>query len=450
MRVIIAITFVLGCVGLVVSERAQGQTVPAEPPSVEAPAGAPASAAPPGSLAPSSETGDPGEPAPAAPAGAPASPAGPGLGTAAQPIVEQAPPIPAVTTEPQAEPATEPAPPPKELTVGTEGVFKPGLLLQAWFLLDRADETATTFRVRRAEISAKGEIVPKLVAYAVMLDPAKVLEPRDKTVDVANQDPAPSDPSAPEQVTVKQPESVMSVFQDLFITFQSEYVDASVGQFKIPVSWEGYNSSSKLLFAERSAVAREFGDKRDMGLRLAKSFEYVGYSAGLFNGSTLNNLDTNNEKDVALRLEGYPVKGLVLGGVVYATVGDRDADTAKDRYEGDIRFETGPFLVQAEYIRSRDVGSSGATKGQGFYGALAYTLGERFQPAVRLGYLDPNVDADVDPATAKNKDELWQYDVGLNYLIRGHEAKLQLNYYRQQYDDRTPNNEVILAAQASF
>ena len=79
-------------------------------------------------------------------------------------------------------------------------------------------------------------------------------------------------------------------------SFRVSYLDASIGQFKIPVSYEGYNSSSKLLFAERAPVSRKYGDVRDMGLRLAKTFDYFGYSAGLFNGTTLDNLDNNKQK----------------------------------------------------------------------------------------------------------------------------------------------------------
>ncbi len=339
----------------------------------------------------------------------------------------------------QPEPTPPPPPqPPNKLSVGSEGLFQPGLLLQGWFRVTHEDETTSTFRMRRAEISAKGEIVPRLVAYAVMIDPAKVLESEEVTIEVA----------PGEEVTISQPQSAISVFQDLFITFQSPYVDASIGQFKIPVSWEGYNSSSKLLFAERAPVAREFGDRRDIGLRLAKTWEYFGYSAGLFNGTTLNNLDNNNAKDAALRLEAYPVKGLVIAGVAYASIGDRGEPGAKDRFEGDVRYENGPFLVQAEYIRGHDVTSSGEADGHGFYGALAWTFAEVLQPALRIGYLDPDVDADL-PVSA-SKDELFHVDVGLNYFIQKHEAKLQLNYYRFEYDDRTPRDEVLLAAQVGF
>ena len=98
-----------------------------------------------------------------------------------------------------------------------------------------------------------------------MIDPARVLEFRDRTLGEA---------------TVKQPVGPVSMFQDFYVTYKTTYVEASVGQFKIPVSWEGYNSSSKLLFAERAPVSRAFGDKRDLGIRLAKKFERFGYMAG--------------------------------------------------------------------------------------------------------------------------------------------------------------------------
>src|SRR5690606_26936314 len=64
---------------------------------------------------------------------------------------------------PPAAPAPSEVPPPRRLSVGAEGLFQPGLLLQGWFLIDHADETTSTFRLRRAELHVKGEIVPSLV-----------------------------------------------------------------------------------------------------------------------------------------------------------------------------------------------------------------------------------------------------------------------------------------------
>jgi phosphate-selective porin OprO and OprP len=372
----------------------------------------------------------------------------------AQPAPAEPPAAPAATSEP-----------PKTLSVGKEGIFQPGILLQGWGIVssadkatpDRKDITTSTFRLRRAELKVKGEIIPDLVAYELMIDPARVLEFQDTTLLVQNQDPAASDAEKPESITAKQPAKVgtstsaVAALQDFFITYKIPYADISVGQFKIPVSWEGYNSSAKLLFAERAPVAKEFGDKRDLGLRIAKTFDYVGYSAGVFNGAGQNNFDTNNSKDVGLRLEAYPVVGLILAGVAYASIGQRSQSKAKDRFEGDARFEKGPFLLQAEYIHARDVGSNNkAVYAQGFYAALAYTLIDVLQPCFRFGYLDPDTQKNLDPKTDNGKDEMWNFDFGLNWYISHHEAKLQLNYYRLQYQDKTRDNQVIAAAQVAY
>jgi len=338
---------------------------------------------------------------------------------------------------------------PDRIAVGTNGFFRPGILLQGWFVTDVSDEqnvdsdVTDLFRVRRAELTVRGEIVPDRVAYAVMIDPAKVLEFRDATIDVE-----PADPDNPgETVTVRQPASAVSAFQDFYLTFLTPYVDISIGQFKIPVSWEGFNSSARLLFPERARISRRWGDLRDLGLRLAKRFGWFGFSAGVFNGGGLNTFEMNDQKALALRLEFYPMDGLTLAAVAYDSVGERDTEGTQDRWEGDVRYEGGPFLVQAEYIAARDVGAAGAaTYAHGFYAALGWTFAEALQPVVRVGWYDPDIDRNGTGAD----DEFWQIDAGLNWFIARNEAKLQLSYSRFQYDDRTPLNEVILAAQVSY
>ena len=284
-----------------------------------------------------------------------------------------------------------------------------------------------------------------------MIDPARVLDFKDTTLAVQNQDPAATDPEKPETVVAKQPQggNAVAMLQDFFITFTTEWVDVSLGQFKIPVSLEGTQSSSALLFPERALVAREFGDKRDLGLRLAKSFEWFTFVAGI-QWSRPEHPRRRRPKDLTLRLEFFPMKGLTVAGVGYATVGDR-SQAAKDRYEADVRFESGPFLAQAEYIRGRDVAKAGApTSGHGFYGMLAWTFVDVLQPCLRVGFLDPNVETDLVPKDAKDKDEAWTVEAGVNYYFSKNDLKLQLAYTRTEFDDRTAGNQAILAAQAGF
>jgi hypothetical protein len=349
-----------------------------------------------------------------------------------------------------ASPAPE-LPAAKKLAVGTHGLWQPGMLAQGWFQLEESDghTTLSTFRLRRAELSVKGEILPKRVAYQVMFDPAKVRETQKVTV--AGPPDAMGNPTT---VAINNPTSAISALQDFYITGLSKWVDVSLGQFKIPVSWEGYNSSAKLILPERALVSGKFGDKRDIGMRFAKTFPKWGYSAGIFNGPGQNTFDNNNQKDLTLRLEAYPVKGLTIAGVTYDSAGYRTRAGTKDRWEADVRYDHGPYLVQAEYIRARDVfkDDADAITAQGFYVAAAYTIKHPalhgdLQPVIRLGFVDSNVDVDV-PATGE--DEVRHYDLGLNYYLQAHEMKLQASFQRQDFADKPDVNQLIVAAQVSY
>lgn len=304
-------------------------------------------------------------------------------------------------------------------------MFKPGVLLQGWFIASRGDATSSTFRLRRAELSVKGEIIPDFIEYRLMADFAKVLE-------------APST-------------RAISALQDVFITFKSEWVEVSLGQFKIPVSWEGYNSSGRLLFPERDIVSTTYGDRRDLGVRLSRTFKYFGYSLGLFNGSGLNVLDGNNNKDVGARAELYPIAGMTIAGVAYGTVGKRETEGSKDRFEVDFRYETDMFLLQSEYIRGIDVGKEAArVTGHGFYAAAGVKLYDELQFVGRFGYLDPDVDRDLMPADATAKDEMWHYEACANLYILKQQAKTQLAVSRFVYDQKTAVTDVTLAVQLYF
>jgi hypothetical protein len=425
-------------------------------------------------------------PPPAADPPPPALPAADAPPPAASPVPAERTPAPELVNPPEpakAEPTKAPEELAKKLAVGkdSKGAWVvPGVLLQGWYVHDvttgrdaaGAETTVSslsTFRIRRAEISLSGEVIPKFLKYRVMFDAARV---RDTLNTVGTAVDATGKP-----VVVTAPASALSALQDFYFTIQSPFADVSIGQFKIPVSWEGFNSSSRILLPERAFATNLLGDKRDLGLRVEKTFEKAGYVAGIFNGNTLNNLDNNNQKDLTLRLEAYPVKGMTIAGVVYNSVGYRTRAGTKDRWEADFRYDTGAFLVQAELIRASDVRSNDATEcvdaggkcsSQGGYLALAYTVKDvgagnwkgNFQPVVRFGYWDNDTDHKADDATLKNQVERLDFEVGANYYLRSHEAKLQLSYDRQQFTNPEPAagalvarpaiNEVILAGQVAF
>ncbi|HEY8945929.1 MAG TPA: porin [Polyangiaceae bacterium] len=381
----------------------------------------------------------PTEPAP--PSGAAAAPDAPPMsGTpapAAPPEAEVSTPL---ATPSEAGEKPEPEFPGKlAIGKGLLGTWQPSALLQFWLYAAREDgETTTTPRVRRAELRMKGEIVPDLVKFAVMIDPAKSLfSSRELEVEGTEQDPPPT-------VTVVQPGSDRSILQDLILTFTSEYADVSLGAYKNPVSLEGTGSSSQLLFPERARVSRHYGDRRDLGVKAEKKLgDVFYYNVGVYSGSGINTADEDNEKDLGVRLEAYPIPGLTVAAVGYTTIGERD-ENVRDRLEGDLRYDQHGVIFQAEYIHGWD--GVNRVEGHGAYAALGYTVLERVQPIVRIGFLDSNLDEDeeVDP------DAGTQYDGTINYYLRSNEARLSLAVSVLDRPDLPNLTELFFLTQVSF
>jgi hypothetical protein len=414
----------------------------------------------------------PANPAPAAPPPPAADPAAaPAAPLAADARLPAAAPPPPAENPPAA--PLPPAPPPVEakkpepsdrVTVSKNGYFQPSLNLQVWaggthIATNPDDEWQSSLRVRRAEIRAKGEIIPKTIGYMVMFDVARLLDFTNKNVDVKDADGATvgtatvSQPPTNVRGSALMSGSNTSILQDVALTWTNDFADVSIGQFKIPVSLEGAGSASKLYFPERALVSRLYGDRRDLGLKADKKFDMFGYTLGVYNGEGQNKLDSNDQKDVALRLEVYPVKGLTIAGVGYVAVGDRDLPGTKDRVEGDVKYEANDILLQAEYIRGWDKTAATRLNGRGFYVLAGYTFFDKLQPVVRIGSVDPDKDNDEHGATAPDPlDEITAYEFGANYYFKSHDAKLQLagSFFDPEQANQLTRFELILAAQVAF
>jgi hypothetical protein len=366
---------------------------------------------------------------------------------------------------PPAAPPPPPLPPtptdaPKALEVGSGGgQWSPSGLIQAWLLgshqtetvpgraMPVADEDTLTFRLRRAELRVKADIVPKRILFQVMIDPARALEMNRSTLPVGGGGSGTVMVSQPPSDASGAP-SPLTILQDVFVTFATDYLDVSIGQFKIPLSMEGYGSSSRILFPERAPGARRYGDRRDIGIRLEKKLgDHFGYTLAIINGAGQNRFDTDTEKDAAARLELYPIEGLTLAGVGYTTVGKRKK-ASRDRLEADLKYDAHSLYVIAEYIYGWDsTRQAKAIQGHGAYVQVAYTCFEQLQPMVRFGEVEPNSDA--------HGDHFRHYEGGLNWLFQKHEAKLGLAVaYYDPSNPSPPANpkrlEGILAAQAAF
>jgi hypothetical protein len=387
-------------------------------------------------------------PAPAAAADAPVTAAAPAPAPAID-VTTPAPPPLATPAELLPPPVPE-VPLATKLGIGKEGWWQPGANLQFWiFGANQGGDTTTTLRIRRAELKIKGEIIPKLLAFTVMIDPARVLENNKSKLTVSD--------GGTGTVTVNNQGNV-SILQDFGITVMSDYADVTAGQFKIPVSLEGSSSASKLLFPERAVVSRRFGDQRDLGIKVEKKLgKHFYYQAAVFNGEGQNKLDTNVQKDAAARIEVYPIDGIMVGFVGYTGVTNRETSPTKDRLEADFRLDLANVLLQAEYIHGWDGPTNQPTvrpESAGMYAVVGYTFMDKLQPVFRFGHYDPDVHQDLqgtnERTTLPTGDEVTTYELGLNYYLRGDNAKLQAAWSKYVYKNEPNRGELIIAAQAAF
>ncbi|MBS1785825.1 MAG: hypothetical protein JST24_10390 [Acidobacteria bacterium] len=102
-----------------------------------------------------------------------------------------------------------------------------------------------------------------------------------------------------------------TILQDATISYKNGGFGLTMGQFKDQRTFEGIQSSSTLIFAERSQLGRRLGDKRDRGL--AASFAFgdedlgVKLTGAVFNGMTDatsgKTNDVNAQKDFVARAD---------------------------------------------------------------------------------------------------------------------------------------------------
>lgn len=296
----------------------------------------------------------------------------------------------------------------------------------------------------------RGRILPRVVGYQVMIDGAKLLRGSDTAVAVGNQQPAPRDTTEVETVTIRTSAGDTAPLQDAYITFFGTHVDVSAGQFKIAVSYEGLQPSTQLLLPERALVSRYYGDRRDIGIKLEQRGACGGSVLALYDGQGPNQVDSNLQKDIALRVEECPVAGLLLGAVGYAALGQRSLPGTQDRAEADLRLDAGRVVVQAEYIHGWDRNMLGTRiEGHGAYAAGAVTLVQSVQVAARIGFLDPDVHSGN---TSTGTTEVTHVETGINAVIRTTGVRFQLGYglFVPALSTVRPRHEVTLSTQIAF
>jgi hypothetical protein len=302
------------------------------------------------------------------------------------------------------------------------GKIKMGGLLQIWAGTgDNLFGTGvdSSLRLRRSELKFTGNINPSAY-WTAMIDPARSLSLN--TV------------SSGGNVTAVSVNAASNVMQDLVLGYKlSPSLALELGQQKVPMSMEGLWSSAKLLTIERSLMNSlpinngRVGDIRDAGLMLRYTGAKAEAQAGFFNdaGNRQNQVDDNSKKEFIYHVQYKALGPLLVGAYQEISGGVNGArETKRKRLGFEGALDLGKHYLQAEVARAED--NEPAVRAEGGYLMNAYQMNPTWQAVVRGDYWNPNRDLKGD---LKNTEQ--DLTLGLNYLMTGHNSKIQFNYTRK-------------------
>ena len=132
----------------------------------------------------------------------------------------------------------------------------------------------------------------------------------------------------------------------------------TVGQQRMPFSIDAHRNPSAQYFANRSFIAKQVGDMRDVGFQTGYDFlndegrKVLAVDAGIFNGSNLDNQKTAwfSSPGYSARLQFFPVKGLALvPSIQHQQIADRKASYTSLDFGS--YYENGGWHVEGEFLR---------------------------------------------------------------------------------------------------
>lgn len=216
-----------------------------------------------------------------------------------------------------------------------------------------------------------------------------------------------------------------------------------IGQMRVPFSIDAHRSPHKQYFANRSFIAKQVGNVRDVGLYGGYTFPKIPLTleAGLFNGSGLTN--QKNFWTKSLNFSAKAQYRLPLGFTLQASVQKISPDGgATYLYDGGITWQWKRFTAEAEYLRKHYTSTS--FKDVNAFDAFAcYDLPlrrglKKISFLMRYDAMGDHSDGTLnDDGTLKLTDAARQRVTGglTLSMAKKMNADLRLNYEKYIYDD---------------
>lgn len=123
----------------------------------------------------------------------------------------------------------------------------------------------------------------------------------------------------------------------------------TIGQMRVPFTIDAHRSPHQQYFANRSFIAKQVGNIRDVGAMAGYTFKAINIQAGLFNGSGLT-----NQKDYWTKGINFSAKAqLLLTKSLTMTLSAQKIKPDSIRimmYDGGLTWKQGCFIAEAEYL----------------------------------------------------------------------------------------------------
>ncbi|MBQ2168034.1 MAG: porin, partial [Prevotella sp.] len=131
----------------------------------------------------------------------------------------------------------------------------------------------------------------------------------------------------------------------------------TLGQQRMPFSIDAHRNPSAQFFANRSFIAKQVGDMRDVGAAVGydiinmENCKKLSVDAGIYNGSNLDNQKTAwfTSPAYSARIQYFPIKGLALiPSVQHQLIAGRNASYTSVDFGA--YYEFSGFHFEAEYL----------------------------------------------------------------------------------------------------
>lgn len=132
----------------------------------------------------------------------------------------------------------------------------------------------------------------------------------------------------------------------------------TIGQQRMPFTIDAHRNPANQFFANRSFIAKQVGNMRDVGFQIGYDFlnskrrTLLSLDAGMFNGSNIDDQKQAwfKEPGYSARIQYFPISGLaIVPSIQHQRIAERKA--AYTSLDMGAYYKTGGWHLEAEYLR---------------------------------------------------------------------------------------------------